>query len=123
MDIFSKFIYNFCMMVVMVKEADLNQIEVPEDYEVLNATALGRRLGFKRETVLAYLSRRNFRRIPRPNRLLWDLSGTRRASENGKRRETRRMASRSANSESEGWGRSEERRVGKECRSRWSPYH
>ena len=24
----------------------------------------------------------------------------------------------------EGWGtRSEERRVGKECRSRWSPYH
>jgi hypothetical protein len=58
------------MMAVMVKEADLNRIEVPEDYEVLNATALGRRLGFKRETVLAYLSRRNFRRIPRPNRLL-----------------------------------------------------
>src|SRR3712207_9549301 len=24
---------------------------------------------------------------------------------------------------SEDWGRSEERRVGKECRSRWSPYH
>ena len=23
----------------------------------------------------------------------------------------------------EGWNRSEERRVGKECRSRWSPYH
>ena len=22
-----------------------------------------------------------------------------------------------------GWDRSEERRVGKECRSRWSPYH
>jgi predicted DNA-binding transcriptional regulator AlpA len=58
------------MMVVMVREADLNRIEVPEDYEVLDATALGRRLGFKRETVLAYLSRRNFRRIPRPNRLL-----------------------------------------------------
>jgi predicted DNA-binding transcriptional regulator AlpA len=58
------------MMVVMVKEADLNQIEVPEDYEVLDATAVGKRLGFKRETVLAYLSRRNFRRIPRPNRLL-----------------------------------------------------
>ncbi len=65
------------MMVVMVKEADLNRIEVPEDYEVLDATALGRRLGFKRrrlgfkrETVLAYLSRRNFRRIPRSNRLL-----------------------------------------------------
>ena len=24
---------------------------------------------------------------------------------------------------SSGWVRSEERRVGKECRSRWSPYH
>ena len=23
----------------------------------------------------------------------------------------------------DGWSRSEERRVGKECRSRWSPYH
>jgi predicted DNA-binding transcriptional regulator AlpA len=69
-DTFSSVVYNLCMMVVMVKEADLNQIEVPEDYEVLDATALGRRLGFKRETMLAYLSRRNFRRIPRPNRLL-----------------------------------------------------
>jgi predicted DNA-binding transcriptional regulator AlpA len=58
------------MMSVMVKEADLNRVEVPENYEVLDATALGRRLGFKRDTVLAYLSRRNFRRIPRPNRLL-----------------------------------------------------
>jgi hypothetical protein len=55
------------MIVDMVKEADLNWIEVPDDYEVLDATALGRRLGFKRDTVLAYLSRRNFRRIPRPN--------------------------------------------------------
>jgi hypothetical protein len=58
------------MMVIMVKEADLNRIEVPEDYEVLDATALGRRLGFKRDTVLAYLSRRNICRISRPNRLL-----------------------------------------------------
>jgi predicted DNA-binding transcriptional regulator AlpA len=58
------------MTLIMVKEADLDQIEVPDDYEVLDATALGRRLGFKRDTVLAYLSRRNFRRIPRPNRLL-----------------------------------------------------
>jgi hypothetical protein len=58
------------MMLGMVKEADLNRIDVQEDYEVLDATALGRRLGFKRETVLAYLSRRNFRRIPRPNRQL-----------------------------------------------------
>jgi hypothetical protein len=51
------------MMALMVKEADLNRIEVPENYEVLDATALGRRLGFKRDMVLAYLSRRNFRRI------------------------------------------------------------
>jgi hypothetical protein len=58
------------MMPVMVKEVDLNRIDVPEDYDVLDATALGRRLGFKRDTVLAYLSRRNFGRIPRPNRLL-----------------------------------------------------
>jgi predicted DNA-binding transcriptional regulator AlpA len=58
------------MMLGMVKEADLNRVQVPENYEVLDATALGRRLGFKRDTVLAYLSRRNFRRIPRPNRLL-----------------------------------------------------
>ena len=58
------------MMLIMVKEVDLNRIDVPEDYEVLDATALGRRSGFKRDTVLAYLSRRNFRRIPRPNRQL-----------------------------------------------------
>jgi predicted DNA-binding transcriptional regulator AlpA len=54
----------------MVKEADLNRVDVPGEYEVLDATAVGRRLGFKRDTVLAYLSRRNSRRIPRPNRLL-----------------------------------------------------
>jgi len=54
----------------MVPEADLNRIAMPADYEVLDATALGRRLGFKRATVLAYLSRRNFGRIPRPNRQL-----------------------------------------------------
>jgi hypothetical protein len=58
------------MIALMVKEADLERIDVPEDYEVLDATAVGRRLGFKRDTVLAYLSRRNFRRVPRPNRLL-----------------------------------------------------
>jgi hypothetical protein len=57
-------------MAVMVKEVDLDRIDVPKEYEVLDATALGRRLGFKRDTVLAYLSRRNFRRIPRPNRQL-----------------------------------------------------
>ncbi len=58
------------MMPLMVKEADLDRVIVLEDYEVLDATALGRRLGFKRDTVLAYLSRRNFGRIPRPNRQL-----------------------------------------------------
>ena len=58
------------MMAVMVKEADLDRTSVPADYEVLDATALGGRLGLKRDTVLAYLSRRNFRRIPRPNRQL-----------------------------------------------------
>ena len=75
------------MMLVMVREADLDRIDVPEDYEVLDATALGRRLSFKRDTVLAYLSRRNFRRIPRPtSSLAWDLSGTRRALGSGERR-------------------------------------
>ena len=44
------------MMLVMVKEADLDRIEVPEDYEILDAAALGKRLGFKRDTVLTYLS-------------------------------------------------------------------
>jgi hypothetical protein len=70
MDAICGYVYNLCMMLVMVREADLNRIDVPEDYEVLDATALGRRLGFKRDTVLAYLSRRNFQRIPHPNRLL-----------------------------------------------------
>jgi hypothetical protein len=66
----AKLIYNLCMMAVMVKEGDIDRIEVPDGYEVLDATALGRRLGPKRDTVLAYLSRRNFGRIPRPNRQL-----------------------------------------------------
>jgi hypothetical protein len=38
MDIYSGYVYDFCMMPVMVKEADLNRIDVPEDYEVLDAT-------------------------------------------------------------------------------------
>ncbi len=70
MDTIAALVYNFCMMLIMVKETDLNRIEVPEDYEVIDSTALGKRLGFKRDTVLAYLSRRNFGRIPRPNRQL-----------------------------------------------------
>jgi len=37
---------------------------------VLDATALAERLGVKRNTVLAYLSRRDYDRVPRPNRRL-----------------------------------------------------
>jgi predicted DNA-binding transcriptional regulator AlpA len=58
------------MLEAMVKEGDIDRVEVPADFEVLDATALGERLGIKRDTVLAYLSRRNFGRIPRPNRKL-----------------------------------------------------
>ena len=58
------------MLMHMVKEADIDRIPVPEGYDVLDATALGQRLGLKRDTVLAYLSRRNFGRIPKPNRKL-----------------------------------------------------
>jgi hypothetical protein len=35
------------MIPVMVREADLNRINVPKEYEVLDATSLGRRLGLK----------------------------------------------------------------------------
>jgi hypothetical protein len=58
------------MLLDMVKQTDLNKMDVPEGYEVLDATALGERLGLKRDTVLAYLSRGNYDRIPRPNRKL-----------------------------------------------------
>jgi hypothetical protein len=54
----------------MIRPEDIDHIEVPENYEVLDATALGNRLSLKRGTVLSYLSRRNFRSIPRPNRRL-----------------------------------------------------
>jgi integrase len=54
------------MLQAMVKEADIDRIAVPGGYDVLDATALGQRLGLKRDTVLAYLSRRNFGRIPKP---------------------------------------------------------
>lgn len=63
-------INNCFMLWDMVGEVDLDMVEVPEGYEVLDATALARRLGIKRETVLVYLSRRNFRNLPRPNRRL-----------------------------------------------------
>jgi hypothetical protein len=58
------------MLTFMVKEADIDRIVAPDGYDVLDATALGQRLGLKRDTVLAYLSRRNFGRIPKPNRKL-----------------------------------------------------
>jgi predicted DNA-binding transcriptional regulator AlpA len=58
------------MLPIMVREADLERIEVPEGYEVLDASALAERLGLKRDTVLAYLSRREYRRVPRPNHRL-----------------------------------------------------
>ncbi len=51
-------------------ETDTDEINVPCAYEVLDATALGERLGLKRATVLSYLSRGNFGRVPRPNRRL-----------------------------------------------------
>lgn len=62
--------HNLRMTFGMFRKAETDGIEVPEGYEVLDATALGKRLGLKRDTVLAYLSRRNFRRIPKPNRRL-----------------------------------------------------
>ena len=58
------------MLETMVREADIDRVVVPDGYDVLDATALGERLGLKRDTVLAYLSRRNFGRIPKPNRKL-----------------------------------------------------
>ena len=48
----------------------LNRIEVPSEYEVLDADGLARRLGYKRQTVQAYISRSNWRKIPKPNRQL-----------------------------------------------------
>jgi predicted DNA-binding transcriptional regulator AlpA len=54
----------------MVREADLNKVEVPEQFEVLDADALARRLGLKRQTVQAYMARGWWHLIPRPNRKL-----------------------------------------------------
>jgi predicted DNA-binding transcriptional regulator AlpA len=54
----------------MSRENDTDETEVPSQYEVLDATALGERLGLKRATVLTYLSRGNFELVPRPNRRL-----------------------------------------------------
>ena len=54
----------------MVKEDDLNRVEVPEEFEVLDAEALARRLGLRRQTVQAYMARGWWHLIPRPNRKL-----------------------------------------------------
>ncbi len=91
------------MMALMVKEADLDRIEVPEDYEILYATALGQGWvsngtrclpTFRGGTSAAFLA---------PTACLrWGRSGTRRALESGKRRKRiGRVVGRRANSESE----------------------
>src|SRR5215216_3931865 len=38
-------VHNFCILKAMVKEADIDRIAVPDGYDVLDATALGQRLG------------------------------------------------------------------------------
>lgn len=55
----------------MLKEMpDVDHAMVPQEYEILDTDALAHRLGFKRDTVLVYLNRRSFHRIPKPNRRL-----------------------------------------------------
>jgi predicted DNA-binding transcriptional regulator AlpA len=54
----------------MVKETDLNKVKVPEQFEVLDAEALARRLGLRRQTVQAYMARGWWHLLPRPNRKL-----------------------------------------------------
>jgi hypothetical protein len=98
-----RFVCNFCMMLTMVKEADLDRIGVPEDYEVLDAqlssggwaSSATRCSPISPEgTSAAYLALTAC--------LPWDLSGTRKASESGKRRKRiGRVVGSSANSESE----------------------
>ena len=56
-------------------------------------------------------------RIKQKNGLPWWLSGKESACNAGD------IVLIPGSGKSPGEGRSEERRVGKECRSRWSPYH
>jgi len=87
MDTFPGYVYNFCMMSVMVKEADLDRIEVPENYEVLDATALGRRLASSGTQCLpTYLEGTSAAYLAPTANLRWDPSGMRGVSESGKRR-------------------------------------
>jgi hypothetical protein len=37
-DDLSELVYDFCMMPLMVKEADLNRTDVSQEYEVLDST-------------------------------------------------------------------------------------
>ena len=43
---------------------------MPEQFEVLDAEALARRLRLRRQTVQAYMARGLWRLVPRPNRKL-----------------------------------------------------
>ena len=77
-----------------------------EAVDRLGTEEVARRLGVKRETVYAYVSRGLLERHPAsgPHDSQFDPE------------EVERLVARARR-------RSEERRVGKECRSRWSPYH
>lgn len=48
----------------------INRITVPEEYEVLDAEGLATFLGYKKETVQTYVTRGNWRKIPKPHRQL-----------------------------------------------------
>ena len=89
------------MMLLMVKEADLNWTEVPEDYEILDATALAGDWGSSGTLCLRTSPEGTSDAYPAPTAsLLWDLSGTRRASKDGKQGRIGRVASRRGNGES-----------------------
>ena len=45
-------------------------MKIPERFEVLDAEALGGRLGYTRSSVLTHLSRERFDKIPPPSRRL-----------------------------------------------------
>ena len=45
-------------------------MDIPEQYEVLDADALARRLGYTRTTVWTHLSRERWDKIPPPSRRL-----------------------------------------------------
>jgi hypothetical protein len=75
------------MLMHMVKEADIDRIPVPEGYDVLDATALGQRLGLKRNTVLAYLLAQLRRGYGRTGSWPWGRSGSSAPWRSGRRGE------------------------------------